>query len=142
MATSLMTLFMKICAVISHRNMYPVSILRQMLAMLIQKETNAGPMLVGFTAGTTHYAIGILFTLVYYLLRSSEDYIGFYSSAEPWIMGIIYGMVGVWGWIIFIRLHLFCRFYLYPGHCICVAFFVEHLLFAFVMVYAVGWLVK
>ena len=104
-ATALMTVFMNICAVGSRRNLYTIKILTQMLATLNAKVPSVDVGSFRFVAVAVHYAIGALFALVYYMLRTSNGYIGFTSPAEPWIIGFIYGMTGVSGWIVFIRIH-------------------------------------
>ncbi|MGN6492012.1 MAG: hypothetical protein ACTHLE_08465 [Agriterribacter sp.] len=136
-ATALMTAFMNTCAVVSKRNLYTVRILTEMLATFSPGNTNRS---IGFyrtVAVTVHYGIGVLFVWVYCLLRGTHGYIGHLHSMEWWIIGVIYGMVGVSGWVIFTRLHPAP-----PGtvpwslYLLCI--FVGHLIFTLAMMWLIG----
>lgn len=133
-ATAAMTFFMNICAVVSRRNMYTISILRQMLPSLFRTKQPIDTTLSSLSAISLHYGIGILFSIAYHLLRISEGYIGSINATEPLIIGIILGAIAVGGWTIFVRIHP-VPLTTVPWQLYMLCIFAGHIIFAFVMIF-------
>ena len=139
-ATLAMTFFMNTCAMITGSNMYTVKILSRMLPTLLWPKQAKEPVLSRAMAIAIHYGIGILFVVVYHLLRTSEGYVGNQSMAEPWIIGIVLGTTAVAGWTIFIRLHP-SPLLTVPWQYYLLCIFAAHIIFAFAMIYCYQWFI-
>jgi len=133
-ATVAMTFFMNICAVVTRRNMYTISILRQMLPSLFHTKQPIDSTLSSVSAILLHYGIGILFSIAYHLLRFSEGYIGSTNATEPVIIGTILGAIAVGGWTIFVRIHP-APLMTVPWRLYMLCIFAGHIIFAFVMIF-------
>lgn len=138
-ATLIMTVFMNLSAVVTRRNMYTVKILSRMLPTFFREKEESPSRSSTALALIVHYGVGILFVILYHLLRTSAGYIGNQSMAEPWIIGVLLGATAVTGWTIFIRLHP-SPLLTVPWQHYLVCIFVAHIIFAFVMIWSYQWL--
>lgn len=137
-ATGVMTIFMNTCSLITRRNMYTLRILAQMLPTFFKTPLPKAPKPSKRAAISLHYGIGIIFATFYYLLRISDGYIGSDSLFEPWIIGVIYGIIAVAGWTIFVRLHPAPLTTVpWPTYLVCI--FAAHIIFAIIMVLIFRW---
>lgn len=105
-ATAVMTLFMHLCALITKSPLLPVRILTVMIGRMTgQKNAEKEPFLFLFIATTLHYLIGVGFVAIYYWYQSGKNPPGAKNALDPWLFGVIIGIVAVIGWRIFVSLH-------------------------------------
>lgn len=128
-ATTAMTIFMNLTALVTGKNLYVLRILAGMLIWNTSTNPKQGKLIAAFVV---HYAIGILFAIGYWALRNSTGYAGYEHEIEPLMIGVLSGFIGISGWTIFVKIHPAPNPTVpWPNYLL--VLFIAHILFAFIL---------
>ncbi|WP_439881508.1 hypothetical protein ACSX1A_20555 [Pontibacter sp. MBLB2868] len=103
-ATAAMTAFLYILSHLTHRVMQVIKILGTMLTNRTQPDGSPSDAVSTKVVGTVaHYALGVLFAIVYLALWDSG--VGLVSASWGLLFGLAHGVIGMTLWYFFFMLH-------------------------------------